>query len=540
MLKTVLLTSLLFTVPVVAIRVLGGFEGLELAAYDAFMRRRPAESMDDRIVVVTINDDDIEELQQFPIHDGTLAGVLQKLESYQPAAIGLDIARDVPQGPVAGRKQLSQVIEKSAAIVSACLLSSSNHPGSPPAPGTPAEGAAFADFPIDVDKTVRRTILVSTPAKTNKPVRREHVCNDASTENEIPSLSFQLATMYLAGQEIKPEATANSEIQLRQQVLSRLWSGFGGYAHMDADDYQMMLNYRGANQVFQEVSINQVLQNKVDPGSIRDRVVLIGYTSEVSKDTLSTPFIETQSGSRSMHGVMVHANAVSQILSAVLDQRPLIQSWSKVGEVLWIFAWSLGSGVIAFYNRRLGWFLIVLVASGGLLWGICYALFLYQGLWVPFVPTLTVMILTALGVRLLDLANRTGYAQAVYEHLRENMIGNSVGRDRTGDYLESLVRRARAVRQGQDAKELMAVGDDVDAFATPEMKALYEQIAHKVRKDVAAEQSARQAAMAKTPGNSKLSRINALLNRAQYSRTQIQPAPPLGVQGNAKSPEVSP
>lgn len=520
MLKTVLLTSLAMTVPIVGVRMLGGLEGLELAAYDDFMRRRPAEEVDDRIVIVTVSDNDIEQLQQYPIHDGTLAIALEKLESYQPRAIGLDISRDVPQGSLAGRKRLTQVIENSETIVSGCLLSTEKHPGSPPAPGTPAEGVGFAGFPADPDIITRRVSLVSTPAKSEKTTAMQHICNKVNSENEVQSLSFQLVQLYLAGEGIEPDSAATGEIRFRQQILRRLDSHFGGYAHADANDYQMMMNYRGADQVFREISLSEVLQ-PIEPELIRDRVVLIGNTSEVSKDFLSTPYIETQIGSRNMHGVMVHAHAVSQILSAVMDQRPLIQSWSEVGEVLWIGLWSLSCGLIAFYNRRLGFFIIVLISSSVILWGVCYGLFLYQGLWIPFVPTLIAAVFTALGVRLVDLASRTGYAQAIYEQLREQMQGEDAKGDRKGDYLENLVRRARLIRQSQDAATLVDLDDDSVAFATPEMRALYEQIATRVREDIAAEQSAQQARMAKSRSNSRANRIQTLLSRAQQYRKQL-------------------
>lgn len=535
MLKTVLLTSLVLLVPIIGARTLGWFESSELATYDNFIERRPKETPDDRVVVVTISDEDIEELQQFPIHDGTLATALAKLESYQPWAIGLDIARDVPQGPPAGRKQLADVIGKSQVIVSGCLLSTENHPGSPPAPGTPEGGAAFADFPTDVDKSVRRARLISVPGKPNKKPRTNHTCNDASPDNEIPSLSFQLALMYLAGSNINPDAAARNEVQFGKQILHKIDPQFGGYRHAEVNDYQMMLNYRGSHQVFKEISLLDVLKNKVRPDQIRDRVVLIGYTSEVSKDSLSTPYRETQSGSRLMYGVVVHAHAVSQILSAVLDQRPLIRSWSDLSEMAWIVGWALGGGILAFYSRRLGLFLLVVVGSSSALIGLCYWLFVYQGLWIPLSPALTALLLTAFGVRLLDLATRSGYAQAIYDQLRDQWQRGGNDRDRRGDYLESLVLRARATRQGQAAAELASQGGQLDPTASPEMKALYEQITARVKQDMVAEQSAQMAAMTRRGGN-KANRMQALLNRAQRSRSETPAKPASRVAGN--SPEV--
>ena len=534
LLQTVLLTSLVFTVPIVGIRFWGGFEGAELTAYDDFVRRRPAEPKDDRVVVITISDDDIDALQQYPIHDGTLADALETLDSYQPRAIGLDISRDIPHGLSAGRDRLTQVIKKGQSIVTGCLLSTESSPGSPPAPGTPPESAAFADFPIDLDKVVRRVKLVSTPGRYSKRVRTSHVCNDAKADNEVPSLSFQLALMFLEGSNIKPDSTASKEVQFRQTVLRRIDSRFGGYAHADVEDYQMLLNYRGANRLFREISILEVLRKKVDPQLIRDRVILIGYTSEVSKDEFNTPFSETKTGSRTMTGVIVHAQAVSQILSAVLDQRPFIQSWPETGKILWIWGWALAAGTIAFFNRRLMLFLLSMIAVGVGLWGVCYALFLAQGLWIPFVPTLVAATLTACGVRLVDLAARSGYAKAIYDQMREQIQGGGSRDDRKGAYLENLVQRARAVRHGEDVAELLATQAQPTDPTTPEMQALYDQIAAQVRADVAAEQATQRSTIAPVVTSSKANKIQSLLNRAQRSRSSLGSDPS---RPNGKLPE---
>ncbi len=525
MLKTVFLTSLIFTVPIVGARWFGWFEASELSAYDDFIRRRPEEKPDDRIVIVTVGDEDLESLQQYPLHDDTFAKALEKLEDYKPRAIGLDIARDIPHGAIAGRKQLTQLIAKNKTIVSGCLLSTQNHPGSPPAPGTPEGGAAFTDVPPDSDQVVRRVRLISTPEKTEKPIRTKHVCNE-SNGAEIPSLSFLLAQLYLAESGINPEPNVKGDIQFGKRFLNRIDANFGSYAHADVNDYQMILNYRGAKNSFQEIPISHILQNKVDAQVIRDRVVLIGSSSEVSKDFLATPYIQTQLGARNMNGVVIHAHAVSQILSAVLDQRPLIQSWSEPGEVLWIWVWSLGSGLMAFYNRRLGLFLIGVMITGVALWGICYGLFIIQGLWIPLVPTLMTAMLTALSVRVVDLAARSGYAQAFYEQLQEQIRGGAVGRDRRGDYLESLVQRARVARQGQDAAALLTLDptpdDDLATETSPTMKALYEKVSQQVRQEMEAERLAQQTVIRQSASTAKQgTRLKTLLTRSQQSRTHL-------------------
>jgi adenylate cyclase len=530
MLKTVLLTSLVFTVPIVGARWLGWFEPLELFTYDDFMRRRPEEKPDDRIVIVTVGDEDIGAFQQYPIHDSKFAEMLEKLESYQPRAIGLDIARDSPHGPLSGRKRLTQIIQQNENIFSSCYLSNDDESGSAPAPGTPANRVGSPMLfknSNKADKIVRGVILVDTPGKFNTPNQPKHLCNNVDVKNLIYALSLELASFYLEDFSIKMEQDAKDNIQLGEKILRRIDSRFGSYVNADAEVYSVMINYRSGKQPFREVSISDVLSNKINPQSIQGRIVLIGSTSKVSKDLLPTP-IESRNSTGDMHGVEVHAHAVSQTLSAVLDQRPLIQSWDEPIEMLWIWVWSLGSGLLAFYNRRLGFFLIGVIITGGALWGICYGLFLAQGLWIPLVPTMLTAILTALSVRVVDLAERSGYAQAFYEQLQEQIRGNAAGRDRRGDYLESLVHRARVARQGQDAAALLALAPntDLDASSSPTMQALYEKVSQQVRQELEAEQLG-QAVRA----SSNSTRLKTLLTRAEQSRTRLLDSP------IAKSPD---
>ena len=135
-------------------------------------------------------------------------------------------------------------------------------------------------------------------------------------------------------------------------------------------------------------------------------------------------------------------------------------------------------------------------------------------------------------MRVLDLPGRSGYTQAIYEQIKDQIQGQGASRDRRGDYLENLVQRARKARQGQTATELLSLGTEPLATATPEMQALYQQITAQVKADVVKEQSAQQPAIpqsgsltgiAQPRSNSKTNRIQDLLNRAQETRSAQPP-----------------
>jgi CHASE2 domain-containing sensor protein len=97
----------------------------------------------------------------------------------------------------------------------------------------------------------------------------------------------------------------------------------------------------------------------------------------------------------------VQAHLVSQLLSHVLDQRPLLRPLSLPLEALWITAWALLGAIltpIAFCpQRRSPYWRALLIGSGlTLLLYACCWLALLGGLWLPLVPPAIALSTTSL------------------------------------------------------------------------------------------------------------------------------------------------
>lgn len=405
----VVVTSIVVTGLLVGARQLGLLQGLELGAFDQLIRLRPEEGPDNRLLVVGITEEDIQTRKEYPLHDGTLATLLKKIQQSQPRAIGLDILRDVPQGE--GRDALIKQLKENENLIAVCKLSSADQPGIA-AVGVPEERVGFADLPLDPGGTLRRSLLLSPPTAFKLPVPEEHLCNIPDPENQLFSLDLQLALLYLEPQNIAPELTPAGEMKIGPTVFKRLGAKAGGYHNADVGNYQIMMNYRSAKKSTEIVSLTEVLAGKINPALIKDRVVLIGYTASIVKDDFYTPYSAGQQDNQKMPGVVVHAQNVSQILSAVIDNRPLIWFWSEWNEILWIWGWSLVGGTIAWKFRQPWRFGFVGVAAMGVLFGACYALFIRAG-WIPIVPPVLALLATAGGVILIDR-----YAKAIYQGVK--------------------------------------------------------------------------------------------------------------------------
>ncbi len=75
---------------VVAARLTGSLQGLEWFALDTYLRLRPAEPEDDRIVLVGLDTADLKKTG-YPIPESALVNLVNTLQTYRPTVIGLHI-----------------------------------------------------------------------------------------------------------------------------------------------------------------------------------------------------------------------------------------------------------------------------------------------------------------------------------------------------------------------------------------------------------------------------------------------------------------
>ncbi|AFZ19879.1 CHASE2 domain-containing serine/threonine-protein kinase [Allocoleopsis franciscana] len=356
-------------------------EPLELTAFDYMMQLRPALPLDDRLLLVEGTEADIQSYG-FPLKDALLNQVMAKLEKHQPAVIGLDIYRDIAYPP--GHAEFSTRLKNSDRIVPVCKLSDSNNPGTPPPPGVPIERVGFSDFSVDAKSVVRRALLFGDPPKNSR-------CMSDS------SFSFQLARRYLEQKGIQPQLTSQQHLKLGKAHFKPLEPNDGGYQHADSAGYQILLNYRSGGALARSVTLTDVLQDRVDPNWIKNRIVLIGLTAPSLNDLLYTPYSTGQQRFERTPGVVIHGQIASQLLSSALDGQSLFWFWPEWGEVLWIWVWSMAGGIVVRVVRHPGQQAIAEIVALSLLLGSSVFLFLGSG-WIPIVAPALGLIFASTGV----------------------------------------------------------------------------------------------------------------------------------------------
>ena len=376
---------------VVLARLMGVLQSLEWDALDAGLRGRSPELADPRIVIVGIDENDIQSLDAYPVPDGVIAQLLQRIQSYDPRAIGLDVVRDIPVEP--GHDELVQVFQSMPNVIGATsVVPDRNGSLILPPPSLPSHQIGLVDAILDDDGRQRRSLLGALSPDGNYRL----------------SMAIQLVMLYLNPEGIElgngirnPNAMRFGAVELPQVSPQS-----GGYVRADAKGNQTLIHFRSGTQPFQLVSLMDVLDDShVQPDWFRDRIVLIGVTAKSTKDYAQSAAVNS-SNPGIVFGVEIHAHVISQILSAVLDGRSLLRTWPDSVEYAWIVAWGLiGMAIGQWVQRPPVHFLIV----GGMvvsLLGMSYASLL-MGWWLPVIPALLVLTINGIVLHTIYLYNRS-------------------------------------------------------------------------------------------------------------------------------------
>ncbi len=379
--RFVLLTTVLVTGMLLWVRSQGHLQSWELQAFDQLMRRQPTEPIDPRILIVSADEEDLQHYG-YPLPDGILSQVLQRLKPAKPAAIGIDIVRDQPVNP--GHDRLMSQFQGDPNAIAICAIGNTRESSIAPPSKVSTPQIGFVDLYSDEsqtsnqDYTIRRYLL----SRSANPVSTPSRCPTAY------SFALQLVARYFELKKI-PIAVQSEQWQFGSTRVKRLASDSGGYQNLDERGNQSMIRYRHTpdpRQIAQQVRLRDVLSHDFDLESATGRIVLIGVMAPSVPDIHSTPYGRVR-------GLHVHAHMISQLLSAVEDQRRLIDWLPVWGNGIWLFGWSMAGGLGGWRFRRYGQHFLALGLGIGILYGCCW-IALLQGLWLPLIPPLIALVLT--------------------------------------------------------------------------------------------------------------------------------------------------
>lgn len=363
----------------------GWLQFLEFWVYDKMVLRQSKAASSDPIVLVEMTEKDIQNPElDYPIYDNKLADLLNILAADGPAAIGLDIWRDMPV-PKSGvyLNQLNEALLSHSNIVAIYTLDGIK----PPAilQSRPDQLGFNDNFVVDTlgDKRARRTLLYdSGPAGES-----------------YDSVAFRLALIYLQQRGIQPASVSEdpNAMQLGKGRIRPLEPNDGAYVRAAIGGHgggtngscQILMDFKCPDK-FTRFTVSDALAGKISRGSLKDKIVLIGMNTPSVQDNVPTPL-------RFNHrGVEVQGMVVHQILRVALEGTKPLRFWNDWVEAGWALLWCLLGGAIGYWIRSPVRFTLLLAAGIGALVAIGLALF-SAGWWIPIVwPAMTCLPAAAL------------------------------------------------------------------------------------------------------------------------------------------------
>lgn len=417
----------------------------ELLVYDALRAAWAGPLTSDRVVLVGASEADITNGDAkggrrwgWPVRDGKLAELLERLASWQPRAIAVDLYRDVPEPP--GSAELDAVLQRHPEILWTFKLRDDAHPGIPPPAilrGT--DRAVLADMIVDRDDVLRRGLLFA----------------DDGT-NQYTSMGLALALAYLAPKHIALAPGEGDDLQLGKALIQPLDQSRSPYITLDNRGYQVLLDYRGGPQPFPQFSLSDVMDRDDLASRIRGRLVIVGVAAESVKDSFATPFSTGFNGGDPVNGIAIHGHLADQLIREALDGAPILDGIPHPFENLWIWAWAIGGAILGLMIRSTLPALAGGAAGLGAIGAIVYVAF-GRALLLPAVPAALAWVASAgLTNQLLHAAANRARARLrkSFEHyLPAAVIGQMVD----ADALPTL---------GGERREISVIFTDVAGFTT--------------------------------------------------------------------------
>lgn len=351
---------------VIIVRALGLLQPLELLTYDQLTVGWASQEANQRVVLVGATEADFRRWG-WPLSDGVLADLLERLANQHPRVIALDIYRDRPIPP--GSERLAAVLAQHPEIIWAFKMSKPGDPGVPP-PQTLAgtDRAVISDTPVDPGNIVRRALLYA----------------DDGTNNYL-TVGMATALHYLAPEGITLRAEADGQLRLGKALIAPLDDTVGPYFQLDNRGFQILLDYKGGIAQFTRESVSDVLDGEEAALLVSNRAVIVGVVAESVRDDVITPFSTGFGTARAVRGMTMHALLADQLVREAMFGTPTVGGLSRTLENLWIWVWALTGALLGIRLRYTVQALAGVGAGLLLLSGVVYAAF-GAALLLPVVP----------------------------------------------------------------------------------------------------------------------------------------------------------
>jgi adenylate cyclase len=337
-------------------------EFFELYIYDKLLQRYSAVSTTPPVTTIIITENDINQLNSWPVSDKLLAEILTQLIQYKARVIGIDIYRDTPVPP--GHKKLDSLFRQHQNIIASMKFSDKQATRvNPPSALLKTEQFGFIDALPDRDGVVRRGLLFLDDGK-----------------EVFYSFPLRIALMYLQTEGIVPQSNTTN-LRLKSTSIAPFKTNDGGYVNADAKGYQFLLDFCKPTESIPRYTLEQFRQGNIKLENFKDRIVLLGVVAESVKDFYYTSCNRGTEHNEQVSGVLMHAAIVDQILRIAQEGQTPIKTATNWQEMLWIFLWTVSGVLISQRQYSLGYLIVVWTTGIGVLLSSTVLLFA-SGVWL--------------------------------------------------------------------------------------------------------------------------------------------------------------
>jgi adenylate cyclase len=336
--------------------------------YDFTVVHAGHDSTASNIIFVDFDEETFARIQKFPIPRATIADVVTRISAQKPRVVGMDIFLSEPQTPQ-GDAAMQAALTSAGVVILASQTSGGKLPPVVPLAAfcQPEDPHAASGFCIDGTPGALGYAFVNMPLDADGFIREANLFFPGNP----PSLSFplMLAQQY-TGQPIK-------------SVDNDRASFLGHTLYFANPDFKTILIGCWTWRPVTHIPAWQVLFGDLPSGTLTDKLVIIGQSSDAARDRHFTPLFRTiaPDGSRlRMSGTAIHAATVRTLLEGTtVRAAPEIWRWAVVLLACWLTSHallrlSISSGLVC------AAVLVVLSC------GVALLLFAKARLWVPFLP----------------------------------------------------------------------------------------------------------------------------------------------------------
>ena len=346
-------------------------EQLSSILYDYRLRLTMPRKMDNRIVIVDIDEKSLKEEGRWPWGRDRMALLMDKLfDKYHVAVVGFDVVF-AEKDESSGLKVLQRLAEnqlksdksfhealdkirpqleyddlfarkiKNRKVVLGYYLTNQHEPhasGMLPEPTFPA--GTFKGHAVDF--TAWNGYGANLPELQQAAASAGHfnpLVDSDGRVRRIPML-VEYGGAYYESLSLAIVRTLLGQTKLSPGYAESKAGGYTDLEWLDLDaaniklkipvdrDVSTFVPYRGGQGSFRYISIADVLHDRVDPAQLKNKIVLVGTTAPGLLDMRSTPVAKVYPG------VEVHANMISGILDQNLKERPAYMLGAEVVLVL--------------------------------------------------------------------------------------------------------------------------------------------------------------------------------------------------------------